>query len=236
MRSSKACFGTPEAALQDAGTAELFERRLGGQCGIAGPGYIDGRVPGLQVVYEKLLKAHVFHTLRGHPLRLGNPGLIDAGSVYSPTQLMVELELNEGLHHADLQVPVTEELIGLRTIHEVVATARATFLTTDHTLAHFRELWHPELADRAARPFGGLRVARGATPSGAEGRPAGDAADEEQVLTKADAKWRRIVAEHVPPDIEPARVREVERVVAAARRHLLGGSTESAQVGGSLSS
>ena len=204
MRTTKACFGTPEAALQDAGTRELFAARFGGPCGIAGTGYVDGRVPGLQPAYEKLLKAHVFRTLCDYPFRLGSPGLLDAGSVFSPTQYLVETELNAGLQRSDWLVPVSEESVALGTIQDIAGRDGATFLGTDHTLAHFRESWYPGLLDRVPRP--------------ADGR-----ADEEQVAARAEARRQAVMADHRLPDVDPERVRRVSEVVAAARRQLLRG-------------
>ena len=204
MRTTKACFGTPEAALQDAGTRELFAARFGGPCGIAGTGYVDGRVPGLQPAYEKVVKAHVFRSLCDYPFRLGSPGLLDAGSVFSPTQYLIETELNAGLQRSDWLVPVDEELVPLSLIHDVAGRDGATFLDTEHTLRHFRESWYPGLLDRAPRP--------------ADGR-----ADEEQVAARAESRRQVVMSEHRPPDVDPERIRRVNAVLARARRHLLGG-------------
>ncbi len=204
MRTTKGCFGTPEAALQDVGVVELFEGRLGGHAGISGSGYIDATTPGLQAVYEKATKAYIFSRCRGYRLRLGNAGLIDAGALYSPTQYVLELELNAGFARADWEVPVDDEHLALDDILAVGPGQKRNFLTTDHTLRHCRDAWAPRLLDKGARELA-------------------DARDEEQLLQRADRYWRDVLASHTPPEIDENRRRAVWAVVERARRELIGG-------------
>jgi trimethylamine:corrinoid methyltransferase-like protein len=204
MRTTKGCFGTPEAALQDVGVVELFQARLGGHAGVSGTGYIDATAPGLQAVYEKAAKAYIFSRCFGRQLRLGNPGLIDAGALYSPTQYVLELELNAGLARADWEVPVDDEHIALDDILAVGPGQKRNFLTTDHTLRHCREAWAPRLLDKGARALA-------------------DSRDEEQLLQRADEHWREVVASHTPPAIDEDRRRAVWEAVERARRELVGG-------------
>lgn len=202
MRTTKGCFGTPESAIQDACVVELFEARLGGHAHISGPGYIDATAPGLQAVYEKTVKAHVFNACLGYPLRLGNPGLIDAGALYSPTQYVLELELNAGLVRADWEVPVDNEHIALDDILRLGPGEASNFLQTDHTLRHCRDAWYPGLLDKGARALA-------------------DGVDEEKLLQRADAYWRDTVAGHTPPEIGEGRKRAVWEVVDRSRDELL---------------
>lgn len=203
MRTTKGCFGTPESAIQDACVVQLFEARLGGHAHISGPGYIDATAPGLQAVYEKTVKAHVFNACLGMPLRLGNAGLIDAGAVHSPTQYVLELELNAGLVRSDWEVPVDEEHLALDDILTLGPGEASNFLQTDHTLKHCRDAWYGDLLDKGARALA-------------------DGVDEERLLERADEYWRDIVAGHTPPEIDEERKRAVCEVVERARRELMG--------------
>jgi len=204
MRTTKGCFGTPEAALQDVCFVQLFEERLGGHAGVSGAGYIDATTPGLQAVYEKLTKGHILNWALNHPLRVGNPGLIDAGALYSPTQYVLELELNAGLTRADWEVPVTEELIALDDILERGPGERGNFLQSEHTLKHCRDAWYPELLDKGARTVG-------------------DDVDEERLLERAEELWRDIVGSHVSAEVDEERRNAVWEVVKRAKRELVGG-------------
>ncbi len=202
MRTGRACFGTPEASLQDAGVVQLFEARFGGQARISGMGYVDGRSPGLQVAYEKLMKNHALRTVLSGPLRVSNLGLVDAGSTFSPTQFVLELELDRGLCQGYKPAEVSEETMGLADMLRLGCGEGKTFLDTEHTLRYFRGFWHPTILDR-------------------EAGPTGDAPDEEALLERADRYWREKVAEHRPAEVDPSKVQAVGNVLQRARAHLL---------------
>jgi hypothetical protein len=55
MAAGSACFAAPDAVLQDAGLAQLYDTRYGQDLAI-GTGYIDAKYPGTQALAEKALK------------------------------------------------------------------------------------------------------------------------------------------------------------------------------------
>jgi len=203
MRTTKGLFGMAEAAMQDVCFVNLLEERFGGGGGVSGPGYIDSTTPGLQSVYEKLLKSHIINSCLGSPVRVNSPGLLDAGSLFSPTQYVLEIELSEGLVRSDWDVPVDAEHVPLDDILSVGAGESGNFLPTDHTLGHCRDSWQPELLDKTARALA-------------------DGVDEETLLVDAEALWRDTLAGHEPPEVDEDRTKAVWEVVARARAELMG--------------
>ena len=62
----------------------------------------------------KPVKKADIYTAEDHRI---DPGLIDAGAVHSPTQYVLELELNAGLVRSNWEVPVDEEHIARDSKH-----------------------------------------------------------------------------------------------------------------------
>jgi trimethylamine:corrinoid methyltransferase-like protein len=82
---------------------------------------------------------------------------------------------------------------------------RRTYLESEHTLAHFRNVgWHPRLFDRTYCDHT---------------KPVGDG--DQKLLDQADRAWRKLVAEQEPLVVDSALAREIDRIVEAARKDLL---------------
>ena len=76
-------------------------------------------------------------------------------------------------------------------------------LTTDHTLAHWREQFTPRLLDRS---FAGDGESH--------------ASDEQQLLCRAWEAFQAVRARYEPACVEEAKLREVERIVQSGYRKL----------------
>ena len=203
MRTMRACFGTPECALQDALIRLVFEQEFGGGIGISGPGYTDGQVPGLQVVYEKMSKGMTIQAACGYPLHIGNPGIIDAGRTFSPVQFMLDLDVDRSLWQFDRGVSITDETLGLDSILEAGIRSGGSYLASDHTMRHFREaMWYPRLFDR-----------RTDTAQGG--------GDEAGILRRAEEAWRDAVASYRQPEIAPEKAKALQSVLDRARLELI---------------
>jgi trimethylamine:corrinoid methyltransferase-like protein len=82
---------------------------------------------------------------------------------------------------------------------------RRTYLESEHTLAHFREVgWNPRLFDRSY--FDHTQPA-----------PCGD----ERILQQADQTWRQLVTGQQAPTVDSVMMRELDRIVRAAEKELL---------------
>ncbi len=201
-RTGKSCFGAPEAIKQDIMVCELFDMRFGGGVSVAGIGYCDAKVPGIQAAAEKMLKALAVAYHRGTTPRLGSPGLLDAGRVFCPVQWLIDLELDQALFHFARREGISDDAIGLDAVVEAVEEA-GSFIGLEHTARHFREaVWMPELLDRSAQA------------------PQPGSGAELKMLQRAHQKLQELISSYSPPARPAEQIEAIERVVEAARREL----------------
>ena len=128
-------------------------------------------------------------------------GTLDNGGVGSPTQFMLDMEIRKSQHALNEQVEVSEETLVFDEIVERIDTGES-FLTSDHTLDHFRDLWVSELFPLSL-------------PETA------DTADEERILNLCEERWRANVARYEPPDFLEDTRRALEGVLDRASKELL---------------
>jgi len=134
MRAGTASFSAPEAILQDIALTEVFGELYGMDC-LIGTGYTDAEHPGNRGPAEKMLK-FLLSFLAGHTTY--PVGLLRSGSVFSPEQALVDLELCR-LIHGQLACRLDTGLLGaiVDVVHE--AGIRGDSLGSDFTLRHYRE-------------------------------------------------------------------------------------------------
>jgi trimethylamine--corrinoid protein Co-methyltransferase len=197
MRTMEACFASPEAVIQDAGVIQVFEEFFGGGVWSA-TSWIDAKVPGLQATFEKTYKQLGVGAAMGRPVSL-HAGLLDAGATFSGAQAILDLDLNEALWRYQRGAEVDAETVALEMIEEV--GIGGSYLEHAHTLRHFREAWYPQVLDR--------RVWR------ADDARAGS---EEQLLRRADERWRAAVAAYEPLELDRHRLAAIDEVVTAMHR------------------
>lgn len=199
-RTSRGSFGGPEPILQDLGICELFDHCFGGGIGMSGLGYTDGKVPGLQVSFEKVTKSLAMSRTRGLVPRISSPGLLDAGRAFSPVQYLIDLEMDRCLWHLHRELDVSAEGIGLDTILEATAQYGSSFIGLEHTARHMRDLWLPTLMDRTVN------------------YPPPDRRLEGRILEAANARWKELVSAWQP--VERPELASVEQVIERARQEL----------------
>ena len=203
MRTTRVLFATPEAVLIDVGLYQVLDRLYGVKAGML-TDYTDAKMPGMQAVNDKVFKSLAYQWLTHRPDRQ-HKGMLEGGKAFSPTQLMIDLELNRQTAQLARGVEVSDEMLALEEILECGVRADRSFLDLDHTLAHFREvLWSPEFMDRTCWSTPGVERAK-----------------ERLMLERAEAKWRAALASYQPPPVPEEKVRAAEAVVARARRALL---------------
>jgi trimethylamine---corrinoid protein Co-methyltransferase len=201
MRTTQVCFATPSAMLTDVALHQLFRDKYGMVHNVE-PAYVEAKTPGLQAAALKVFRQMAFGATVSLPLAIG---ALDSAAVFSPTQAMIDLEVNQALYKFYQGMEVTDETMCLDLIDELGFCARQTYLETEHTARHFRQTgWLAQLFDRAYCDHNAPAVV-----------------SDEKLLGKADQAWRKLVAGQTPPDREPAFVREIDRIVAAARSELL---------------
>jgi len=91
----------------------------------------------LTLMVETLNGANLIHDL----------GYLESGLCGSLAQLAICDEILGWLAHLIRPLEINEETLGLDLIHE--QGPEGHYIETDHTMAHFRKLWYPDLFERA---------------------------------------------------------------------------------------
>jgi trimethylamine--corrinoid protein Co-methyltransferase len=201
MRTTQVCYASPAALLCDAALHQLFRHKYRLVHNVE-PAYVEAKTPGWQAAFMKTYRQMALGATVSLPLAIG---LLDNGAVFSPTQAMVDLDLNFALYKFAAGLEINDDTLALDLIEQMGFCARETHLQTEHTARHFRTVgWQPKLLDSTYCDHHAP-----ATRS------------DDALLDKADAAWRELVARQPPVEREAAFVKEVERIAAAARKDLL---------------
>ena len=205
MRTASACFGSPEALLQDMTTVQLC-RRLYGVSVAAATGYVDCKRPGLEAVFQKMYP--LVSAPLGTRLILRGNGLLSGGQDYSPVQHMLDAEISKAIERFWGSFEVSDETIALDLIEEMTRKGTTNFLDTDHTIRHFRlEQWYPKWFDRSRWQGQSFEVEA-----------------ERKMLGRIDRYCRDAVKQYERPDIDQHRIDELRRIFLAAEREIVGGN------------
>ena len=170
MKTTQVCYCTPAAILTDVALHQLFRRRYGIVHNVE-PGYVEAKVPGLQAAFMKTYRQMAFGCTVSMPLPIG---ALDNAAAFSPTQAMLDLEMNEAIYKFSRGIDVNADTCAEDLIDQVLFGERQTYLESEHTLAHFRQVgWNPRLWDRSYLDH-------------TQPAPCGD----ERILQQADQAWR----------------------------------------------
>ena len=196
MRTTQMIFAGPEQALMAVAMTQMGKHyKLPVYINV---GLTDSKAPdaqagmeaGITLICGALAGADIF----GH---LGICGMDQASSL---DMLMIQHELIGYVERIMGGIEFTDDAIGLGVIEEV--GPGGTFMDQEHTALHFRkELWFPKLLDRQ---FYDAWLSGGAKTMAQRGR-------EEK---------ERLLREHQPEPLPEEADREIERVLAGARKEL----------------
>lgn len=203
MRTGHVSFTCPEAALQDAGVYQLFRRLFNKSIATGHADCIDATIPGFKAIHDKFFKTIAWGALTTrYTLHFG---VLDQANVFSPTQLMLDLELNKAIRQFIRGVEVNDDTICLDLIEEIGFADKKKYLTARHTLKNYREfLWIPELIDRTSYQ--------------------GDEAEREKenrMLKLAEEKWRKALTRYQKPKLEENKKRAIKDVLRRAAKEVL---------------
>jgi trimethylamine--corrinoid protein Co-methyltransferase len=206
MRTAAACFGSPEAVLQDTTVVQVC-RRLYGIRVSAATGYVDCKRPGIEATFQKMFP--LVAVPYGAGGGLSSQGLLSAGQGYSPVQHLLDAEIQAAVQRFRGGFSVNRETLAADVIAQAMQQESPDFLSTDHTLKHFRqEQWYPRWFDR--RLWQGEEQER---------------ESEETLIRKIDETWRDAVSRYEKPEIDGHRIGELRRIFLHAERGILGGNT-----------
>lgn len=157
-------------------------------------GKTDACLPGAQAGMEKALSI-LFPILAG-ATGVGTLGHLENAVTFSFEQLAIDDAIAGYIRRMLKGFEVNEDTLAVEAIRDV--GIGGNFLTHPHTAAHFREEFYlPDLVERLPWSAFQAQEVRG-------------------MEAKAREKARRILSDHHPEPLEPAQVREIDRIVEAA--------------------
>jgi len=182
MKTGNTTCSGPEVSAVNLGVKELFDTCFGGHLWVDvffSPG---AKQPGLQAVYENFYGLHCYSKLTENPdICYPGMGTLSDGGIGSPTQFMLDMEIRKSQFALKNKISINKESLPFEEICEKVRD-RKEFLSSDHTLRHFRELWSSKifLTD--------------------EPRPGVWEGDEKSILDKSEGLWRENVKKYELPE------------------------------------
>jgi trimethylamine--corrinoid protein Co-methyltransferase len=196
-RTGNSIFASPEETLLMAGSAQVGHHHglpVGLQMGLT-----DAKVPDAQAGMEKGMSL-MMGALAGMNVT-GGLGIAGCDQGASVPQLILDNEILGYVRKVARGFTVDDETMAFEAVQRVGISGN--FLSDRHTVAHVRERWIPGLSDR-------------------KGWEIWDREGGQTMLDRAYAEGERILREHQPDWLDEATQLELDRVVAAAERELLG--------------
>ncbi len=200
MMTTQVCYSTPAAILTDAMLHQLFRYKYGLVLNVE-PGYVEAKEPGIQAAFMKTFRQMALGSTASMMLPIG---ILDSASTFSPAQAMIDLDFNKGMYKFGQGTKVNDETMCVGLINEMCFCEHKTYLETEHTFEHFRDvLWDPAYLDRNY------------SSSGTSGNA------DKAMLKKADNDWRKLVDSQEAIEVAPALKKELDQIVEAAKKELL---------------
>jgi len=192
-------YSGPDVIALSAATNQMiaqFYKRPGGAHG----GRTDACFTGVQAGIEKGLS--MLFPLMAGATGIGTVGQIEKNMTFSFQQLVIDDEIARYVKHILKGIDGAPDRRALDVIEEVGPGGQ--FADHAHTARHFREeFWLSALMDRM--PWTGW-----------------EANDKKGMEDHAREKARRLIEEHTPEPLEDDQVREIDDIVQAAEREILG--------------
>ncbi len=192
MRTTVATYSSPEFMLHCRAFSELGQRFYHlPTWGFSG--CTDSKLPDAQagadsamwILWTALSGANLVHDI----------GYVESGMTCSPEMIVLCDEIIGFVRRLTGGIDVSTETLALQTIHEV--GPGGDYLTTDHTLAHYRECWYPKLFDRLSYQ-------------------SWEKAGSPSIVDRARAAARDAVSGHRPDPLPEATLEALREILAAA--------------------
>ncbi len=202
MRTAQVCYAVPQAVLTDVVLHQLFRSKYGLVLNVE-PAYVEAKCPGIQAALLKTYRQMAFATTVSASLPIG---LLDNGSTFSPTQAMIDRDINIAEYRFGRGIEVSPESLCADLINEMEFCEKSAYIQTDHTFRHFRDLlWDSQFLDRTTRQERTYQPDR----------------EDKVLLQRADQAWRKLVETARPIEHEEYFLCKLNHIVEAARQKLL---------------
>jgi trimethylamine:corrinoid methyltransferase-like protein len=202
MRNGNSTTFGPAYVQYNNAVRQLFSERWGGHCMVEVFFSPTARRPGLQAVFENFYMTGCRQRWEGDPgIPYAGMGTLANGGIGSPTQFILDMEIRKAEWAYGRPIPVDDETIAWEEILRVVEE-KGTFLDSEHTVRHCRELWTSDLF-RSDNPFAGPWDGT-----------------ESAILDACEDTWRSNLRRWEPPEWPPEKIRALDTLLARARREL----------------
>jgi trimethylamine--corrinoid protein Co-methyltransferase len=197
MRYGQPNFAAPEVILSDMVISHLYEKYYKLQCD-QGISWIDANYPGTQAALERMYKLMSAVALG----KINYPtGALASNTVFSPEQAMIDLEMGVAVNKLLDGVQVTDDTLCLDLIQK--KGIGGNFFDEEQVAMNFKNvLWLPELLDRSPAVCG----------------PAGRDRD---IVASANKKWKQILKETEPYQLDREKAKEIDKIVEKGSRMIM---------------
>ncbi len=196
MKTLRWSAGSPECGLLTSLSNELAEYY---EMPSASAGFTtDAKMPGAQACYEKAVTG-ALPVFAGYDI-VGGLGLLDACTVFTPEQIIIDAEIGRMLHRLAQGIEVNDETLALDLIHKI--GPGGNYLASKHTLKYLeKEHYLPEISDR--RSYETWKKAGSKT-----------------VVEVAREKAKEILEKHQPTPLEKDIQKEIGQILKRAGKEL----------------
>ena len=193
MFGAKYCCGSPGRVMLQVGSIEMGKRFYHLPTRTE-PYTTDSTSIDVQCGIESY-EGTMCNILSGADYHLGEIGTLDALMTTSYEKTIIDEEITSRLLYIRNGIDVSEEMAALETIKEV--GSGGTFLTTDDTLEYMRDAWYPKYTHWNREPEDGFEQ------------------DYEYVIKRANAEWKRRLAEAPDSMLDREVEKELDAYVAS---------------------
>jgi trimethylamine---corrinoid protein Co-methyltransferase len=202
MKTTNIRYATPAAVLTDATLHQLFKYKYGIVLNVE-PAYIEAKTPGIQASILKLYRQMTLSCTASSSLPIG---LLDNASTFSPTQAIIDLDVNKAIYEFGKGIEISEETVNVDLINRYGFCEAENYLGSEQTLKYYRDiLWDSKLLNTEFRKKEFYKT---------------DKMDEE-ILNKSDKIWRSLVDSQKDPEFSPNYKAKIDKVVNRAKEELL---------------
>lgn len=198
MHSGQVSFGAYDALRRRIATAEFLRAWVGIEVSPSVGEWCSASRTGMYAALEKANIAMIVAAFTGFHPEIGM-GHLDSGLAISPVQLLLDLEITEGVRFLEPR-DMDEESLGLETIEDLGFGFDRNFLQEEHTAGRFRqEIWQPKFLGR-----------NGWTPE-----------EDQAAKDKALKKVKELMAAHRKPTGREEPLAKARAVLERARKELV---------------
>ncbi|HCG76603.1 MAG: hypothetical protein COZ37_04115 [bacterium (Candidatus Ratteibacteria) CG_4_10_14_3_um_filter_41_18] len=196
MRTGNSVSTGPETTILSLAVKELFDTFWGGHLWVEVFFSPSIKEPGLMAVYENLYGVYRYSKLTKKPdIPYPGMGTLGEGGIGSPAQFMLDLEIRKSEFALKNKIIIDEETLPFEEICKITRE-RKEFLSSEHTLKHFRKLWSSNIFNFK---YG----------------------DEKNILDKCDALWRENLKNYQPPEWSREKIKALDDLLTKAKKELL---------------